>query len=361
MIRTLAERVADVRRLVDAGRRVYDGRAAIVADIARSTGLTGEGVDLGFDSLERDPSDADLEALAIAAGEAERVHVVLSANVFVAPLRALAMARAASTRVSVRPSPREPTLTRALVEAAGDRAIALVDDRDVARVERGEIHVYGSDETIAAVRSRARTGVVVRAHGAGLGIAVVTRNADLGAAAAALARDVVPFDQRGCLSPRLAFVEGGADRGEQFASALHEELAAWDVRVPRGALVESEIAAAIVWRDALAFTGRMWRGARHDVALAPSGAPLAIPPPGRCVQVFTAASRRELAARIAPVARFVVSLGSDDPRAVDDITPPHARASPLGRMQHPALDGPVDRRALRRGVATWLREPPCSE
>jgi hypothetical protein len=344
--RSLAQRVADVRSLVEAGRRVYDARATMVADIARTTGLTDQGVELGFDSLERDPSDTDLEALVTAAGEAEHVHVVLSANVFVAPLRALAMARAASTRVSVRPSPREPTLTRALVEAAGDRAIVIVDHRDVARVDAGEIHVYGTDATIAAVRSRARGGVVVRAHGAGFGIALVTRTADLGAAAAALARDVVPFDQRGCLSPRLAFVEGDADRGNQFASALHEQLVEWETRVPRGALLASEVAAAIVWRDALAFTGRMWQGVRHDVALAPSGAPLTIPPSGRCVQVFTVASRPELAARIAPVARFVVSLGSDDPPAVGDVTPAHARVSLLGRMQHPALDGPVDGRPL---------------
>ena len=134
-MRTLDQRVDDVRRLLRAAQRVYDARAAIVPQIARSTGLTQEGVELGFESLERQASDADLRTLVGGAGDAERVHVVLSANAFVAPLRALALARATSTRVSVRPSPREPNLTRALVEMSGDDAIAIVDDRDLSRVD----------------------------------------------------------------------------------------------------------------------------------------------------------------------------------------------------------------------------------
>ena len=48
-------------------------------------------------------------------------------------------------------------------------------------IEAGAIHVYGRDETIAAVRAAARPGVVVRGHGAGLGVALVTPAADLGA------------------------------------------------------------------------------------------------------------------------------------------------------------------------------------
>jgi hypothetical protein len=44
-------------------------------------------------------------------------------------------------------------------------------------------------------------------------------------------------------------------------------------------------------------------------------------------------------------ARFVVAIGSDDPQAAAAIAPEHARVSPLGRMQLPPLDGPVDRRA----------------
>src|SRR5579884_866613 len=103
MTRGTDERIADVRRLLSAARAVYDGRARLSGELARSTGLTPEGVELGFSCLEREAADDDLRALVAAAGDASDVHVVLSANVFVAPLRALAVARAASARVTVRP------------------------------------------------------------------------------------------------------------------------------------------------------------------------------------------------------------------------------------------------------------------
>lgn len=346
MSRSAEQRVADVRRLLAASRSVYERRALLVDELVRTTGLTPEGVKLGFELLERDAGDDELRALVAAAPQVEHVHVVLSANVFVAPVRALALARAASERVTVRPSPRDPVLARAVVEALRDDAVAIVAERDVAAVDRGEIHVYGRDETIAAVRSAARPGVVVRGHGAGLGVAVVTHAADVDRAAASLAPDVVAFDQRGCLSPRIAFVEGDEERAFAFAEALHDQLGAWQARVPRGEPTPQERADSARWCDTLAFVGRLRRGAAHAVASLPPGAALAVPPTGRHVLVVGEPTLAAIAARIAPIARVVVAAGSDDPARASTAVPSHARASVLGRMQRPPLDGPVDRRSL---------------
>jgi len=346
MSRSAERRVADVRRLLAASRSVYEQRARWVPELALATGLTPQGVELGFESLERDADEDEVRALVARVPEAEGVHVVLSANVFVAPLRAIALARAAAERVTVRPSRRDPVVARALVDALRDDAVVLVPGRDVAAVDRGEIHVYGRDETIAAVRSAVRPGVVVRAHGAGLGVAVVTRAADVAGAAASLAPDVAAFDQRGCLSPRVAFVEGDEDRAVAFAGALHAELRAWEARVPRGELTAQERADAARWCDTLAFVGRLWRGAAHAVASLPPGASLAVPPAGRHVLVVGEPDLAAVAARVAPIARFVVAVGSDDPGRASAAVPSHARASVLGRMQRPPLDGPVDRRSV---------------
>jgi hypothetical protein len=349
MPRSTDERIADVRRLLRAAREVHAHRARHAADVARATGLTREGVELGFASLERDASDEDLHALVAAAGDAPRVHVILAANVFVAPLRALAIARAAAPHVTVRPSSRDPVLTRALVDAALDAAVTLVDprdtpDRDVASLDRGEIHVYGRDETLAAVRAAAQDPVVVRGHGAGIGVAVVTRAADSSRAAEGAAADVVPFDQRGCLSPRVVLVEGDAARAKEFASALDEQLRAWGERVPRGILDDSERAEATRWVNATAFAGDLWRGPHHAVALLPGGPALAIPPAGRHVLVAAVPTLDAVAFALAPIARFVVAVGADDLAAVAGAVPRQARLSALGRMQHPPLDGPVDHR-----------------
>src|SRR5580704_4810894 len=112
MARSADERVHDVRRLLAAACRVYDDRARLVPALVEATGLSPQGIELGFASLEREATDEELEAMVAAAGDAGHVHIVLSANVFVAAMRALALALAAAPRVTVRPSPRDPVLAR---------------------------------------------------------------------------------------------------------------------------------------------------------------------------------------------------------------------------------------------------------
>jgi hypothetical protein len=278
----------------------------------------------------------------------ERVHVILSANVFVAPLRAIVLARAAGDRVTIRPSPREPTFTHALVEAARDDAIAIVDQRDVAGVQANEVHVYGRDASIAGVRARATPGTIVRGHGPGLGVGIITCGADLNAAAAALAADVVPFDQRGCLSPRLAIVEGEPRRAHTFAGALAEQLHALGRRIPRGALSVEERSQAVWWRESLAFAGRVWPGEQHTVALGPADAAPLIPPAGRHVYLLPQRTLEGIGGILAQIARYVVAIGTDDPARIAPVVPAHARVSTFGRMQTPPLDGPIDRRSDKR-------------
>ena len=80
MSRSVDERVRDVRRWLDAARAVHADRARHAAAIAASTGLSLEGVEVGFDCLERDATTAELRALVASAGDAASVHVILSAE-----------------------------------------------------------------------------------------------------------------------------------------------------------------------------------------------------------------------------------------------------------------------------------------
>ena len=343
MIRTFSERVADVRRLVDAARDVSRD-PGIVDALVETTGLSRQGVELALaEHLETSPEEADLCRLVENAGDAERVHVVLSSTVFVGALRALAVARAAAVHVTVTASRREPVFARALVERAADPGLSLDEGLPVESVHCGEIHVYGKDETIELVRARANAGVRVLGHGSGLGVAVVTRSTGLADAARAIARDVAPFDQMGCLSPRVVVVLGER-AGEELSRELDRALGAIEERVPRGALDPDESAAAARYQSTAAFAGRLWRGKTHLVALAPEGAPLSIPPPGRHLHVGVAESIDAVRALLAPIAKFVVAVGSDAPPLVGDLVGHRVRVSPLGRMQRPPLDGPGDLR-----------------
>lgn len=319
-----------LRRIVDAAKEIA-ADPALVGKLVLATGLSEAGVRLALDQhLEVDATDAELEALRAKVSPASRVHVILSANVFVGALRALVLARAAATQVTVRPSRREPVFATALVEALADPAVTLSEREP----DEGELHVYGRDETIAAIR--ARTSLVVRAHGAGMGVAYVPADADLPATAARVAADVVPFDQRGCLSPRIVFVEGDP---EALADALAEALAARERDVPRGALTGAERAELERWADSVAFAGTLRRGPAWAVAVAEVPA---LPPPGRHVLVLPWRGARSLE----PMARYVVAVGAPTAEAARRIAPPHARVSRLGEMQKPRLDGPVDLRDL---------------
>lgn len=347
--RDQAARVADVKRLVSAAREVAKNRAAIAPDLVAMTGLSTAGLDLAFDKhLELDPSDAEIASLVTRAGQATRVAIVLSANVFVGALRAIALARAAADEVIVRPSRREPVFARALVEAAramGDSQIRLDESFDVATFDQGEIHVYGRDETIDAVRKDAR--VIVRGHGSGMGVVWITNHAALASVAELVAEDVIAFDQRGCLSPRVVMVEGDERRAEAFGEALHQALARFDTLVPRGAIPSDERPSISRYVDTMTYAGRVIVGGAHVVALAPAGSAFVLPPSWRHVHVVPSSSLGEAASWLAPVARGIVALGSDDRAAADALAKSGigwARLAEVGRMQRPLFDGPVDLR-----------------
>lgn len=368
--------LARVHRLLAAGRRIVDPRDALGIEardrLPASSGLSAAGVELALrEHFETAPSDDELRRLLGAVGVAERCHLVLSANVCTAALRALALALATAAEVAVRPSRRDPVVAELLVRALADdaQAVALgvrVDTvREVAPAPGDELHVYGSDATIAAFRrGEARVllppGVVLRGHGTGLGVAAVEAGTDLDAAAAALARDVVPFDQQGCLSPRFAFVAGGAARAEHLATALTAELRRLGEPVPRGALAADEEQAIAAWAQTMRAVGDVDLGAHHGVAVDVAPQALLLPPAARIVCVL-AADAPALGALLSPLARHLAATGvassvepalhvarENEPSgalaAALRTIAPRARRSPIGSMQRPPLDGPVDLR-----------------
>ncbi|APR83798.1 putative acyl-CoA reductase [Minicystis rosea] len=354
-------RRARIARTVAIARRVADrddplGKEAR-AELAVFSGLSAEGVELALtEHLEIDPSAGDLDALLASVATAPRCHVVLAANVCTAALRAIACATATAPAIFVRPSRRDPVLAAILTrELAADPAFRAAGG-SIARIEEikptpgDELHIYGSDETVAAISASVARGVVVRGHGTGLGLAVVGAGIGVDVAAPAIARDVVPFDQRGCLSPRAVLVEGGVARASAFAEALAQQLATLGARVPRGPLDEATAADVTRYRATIEAIGVVHRGADHVVGLDPEPRALILPPTARVVHVVPVEAA-EVAALLTPWAAHVTCFGAggdgDLVRAVQALGP-RARCATLGRMQKPPLDGPVDLRHRER-------------
>lgn len=335
-----------VRALVEGARQLQDvssplGRR-VRDELVSSTGLTREGVELALESsLETAPTDAEVAALCDSVQPAQAAHVLLSANVFVAAHRAIALALAASSRVRVRPSRREPVFARGLSEAAP----GLFDVVDELAPRAGDVLFgYGSDETLERVRRALPEGVAFRAHGSGLGVAVVSaRHATLDTARA-LARDVVLFDQRGCLSPRAVAFVGDDEAARAFAAAVAEELTGFSERVPLGILDPDEAARVSRFRDAVTYAGLVVSAGPGWVGV--GGDRLVAAPVGRNLHVFRC---DDPLPHLVPLASSIAAVGiAAEPELDARIRAalPGARASALGHMQKPPFDGPVDRRGL---------------
>jgi len=347
-------RIRDARDRIDAlleAARSVVADATLVPALVESTGLSAQGVELGlWHYLELSPSESELSTLVETSIAASHVHVILAANVFVAALRSLAVACAASASVTVKPSRRDPVLARALVRAAPSLDIEIVESLSVdhlAHMSQAEAHVYGSDETAVAVRASLPRDVLVRAHGTGLGVAVVTSDGSLEEAAQGLAADTVVFDQRGCLSPRIVIVLGDRSRAEAFVRALADQLTQHGRVIPRGNLTPEEKAAAARYAETMRFMGEVVRGDDFAVALGADEGPLVVPPPGRHLTVAVARDLDAAKRLLAPLRAFIVALGTDDARVGKGVvTGARVRVSALGQMQKPPFDGPVDLRAI---------------
>lgn len=331
-----------VRRLVGAARVLADPAAPegqrLREELRRTGPLSERGFEFGLtSSLETEPSEAELEALVLSVAPAARVWVVQSANVFVSTHRALALALAASSDVRVRPSRRDPVLTRALAALVPD-LFQVVPELDS---EPGDhVHAYGSDATLVALAESLPSGVTLLAHGDGIGVAWVTRIGH----ERDLALDVAAFDQRGCASPRIVALHEGVSL-EVFLPALGSALLEVERELPRGTLLVDERAAQHQFRAlSLVCAARVEQFGDSIVAVQPDGEVPLLPPIGRHLVLVTGAHSLDRLCRSAALITTVGVAGDSDELARVRALFPRARVCPVGRMQRPRFDGPLDLR-----------------
>jgi hypothetical protein len=339
-----------VRAILGAAARLADandelGRSAREL-LPNSTGLSRQGVELALTTcLERDVDDAQLARFCAGVTPCRRAHVILPSNVFTAPVRAIALAAAASSSVWVRASTREPVLPQLLLRATSD-SYTIVRDLEPARGDH--VWAYGSDETMAALKRSAIDGVVLHAHGAGFGVALMGPGDDAPGLAEAITTDTILFDQRGCLSPRLVLFEGSAHGAHEFARVLAQHLADAESRVPVGQIHGYERAECQRFQATLRYAGEVFSGGSGSVAVSEAEHGLLLPPPGRHLHVVACRSATAVLERIAA---GVTVVGTSNPSWNDRVRTicGNARLAPLGEMQRPAFDGPVDLRTPRAG------------
>ena len=230
----------------------------------------------------------------------------------------------------------------------------------------------GSDETLDAVRKKLPARVRFIGHGHRVSFGYVTGDAlarfELSKTVLRAVADVVAWNQLGCLSPHLFYVEhGGAAGAEKFAELLAEELAKQEAVEPRGPLA-TEAAAVIASRRSFyevraAATNdtKLWRseGSTAWTVVYESDPQFQLSCLNRFIYVKPVADAAE-AMRHAESVRGKVStvgLGATGDRARELATQfarwGVTRLCPLGRMQEPPLTWRHDGRPTLGDLVTW--------
>lgn len=321
-------------------------------ELTEETGLSPEGVDLALAfSLESDATRATILQLGVRLPKAPRSHVLLSANVFVGAYRAILIGVLQAEECFVRASRRARALPRLLHEAAPG-AFELVPNLSP---EPGDhVWAYARDETLTELRSQLPAGVRLHAHGSGMAAAVLVEprgqlsSEELGALASRLTTDIVLFDQRGCLSPRVLLIQGSRAFAEDFQGKLVLSLADAEAQVPRGALEAAELAGISRYESTFRYVGGLCRAGQGAVTLDPEPERIVIPPPGRYLHITRTQSALPLLEELGPHLTSIACAGNEHlPGLILEKLGPR-RVVAFGELQRPALDGPVD---LRTGFS----------
>lgn len=199
----------------------------------------------------------------------------------------------------------------------GDRELPAVLYR-----EAETVLAYGGNAALQEVRAQVPVTTRFLGYGHKVGLALVGRAAlDMrrGPAIARLAAlDIARYEQQGCYSPHLLYVErGGAVDPRSFAQYLAGELANLQRRHPRRLPAADEAGGLASWRQAAEW--RALGGAGHELlgaaeapwAVAFSEAPAPLQPSAglRHVQVSAVESLDDVAPLLAPHAAFLQTVG----------------------------------------------------
>ncbi|MEC7522348.1 MAG: acyl-CoA reductase [Myxococcota bacterium] len=300
--------------------------------------------------------------------------LILAGNVFTACVQPCSMALLAGSPLIVKASSKDDVLPQLFVAALAEIDLELAEACEVVTFPGGTpslesalmsradvVSVYGSDATLTAVRQRLSPTATLVPHGHGLGVGLVPRGAlgdeaEAAAAATAFALDVAAYDQRGCMSPHVIWVErGGAIDARRWASMLATQLGRLAEDLPRGALPADVGAAQIQWRGVAAARGELHEGDGWAVSYEGRAA-LRISPGWRNVMVLDLEDARQVGAALGSLGVHLKTLGvAGDAalrRSVAASLPPGVapRVAPAGRMQRPSLLSLADGRPPWEGL-----------
>jgi hypothetical protein len=232
--------------------------------------------------------------------------------------------------------------------------------------------VYGGSEAVAAVRARTQGGTRFLGYGQRLSFAAVAREALGETEAVEVARrcalDVATFDQQGCVSPHVVYVEeGGETDARGFARLLADGMAAVEKELPRGTLAPREASAIRQLRGEAEIA--MLSGGMTELHASPDGTAWTVvfdSDPAfrasclnRVVRVKPVADLSHVPGLVGELGPVLQSVGvAGPPERVRALAEPlgalgASRVAPLGRMAWPPQQWHHDGHPPLRELVRW--------
>lgn len=230
----------------------------------------------------------------------------------------------------------------------------------------------GSDETLVAIQKLLPSRARFLGYGHRVSFAFVSAQVLTGFHLSRIlqraAADVTAWNQLGCLSPHVIYVEqGGESNGEQFAELLAAELAQRELIEPRG-VVPAETAAGIASRRGIyevraahSPDTRQWcsEGSTAWTVVFEGDPRFQLSCLNRFVYVKPVANLGEALRAADPVREHVSTVGIAVPEhTMGDVATKLARwgasrVCPLGKMQEPPVGWRHDGRPALADLVTW--------
>lgn len=310
------------------------------------------------------------------------VTQVLAGNIPGVGIESLVLALLTKSAVLVKTASQEP-----LFPALFARSLARVDPElgecllvvnwrggermlEEAAFSRAEVVVaYGTDESLSEIRRRASGRFLGYGHKMSFGFIGREALDRVQVVAFRAAYDAALFDQQGCLSPQLFYVErGGRVTPEEFAQALADALAELQKTLPRGRISPAESTAIQRARDEAEW--QAIAGKRVVLHASPRGTDWTViyeedpaflsSPLNRTVRVKPLDDLRQLAELLRPWQAYLEAAGitvtSERLAAVAEVLGEAgvSRICPVGKLQEPYLDWHHGGRLCLRELVRWV-------
>ena len=375
---TLEERAHWLSRAARAlARQAEDGRDALSSTTGLSIPMVEWAVRTTLDTMTGDAMRGLAQSAQKGTDRAPdpiaMLSVVLAGNVFTASVRGIVVPLLFGVPALVKASSSETLFPAMLCDAlrsADSRLGAAMSvvvfpggdvEREAALIDSAEaVSVYGGDATVEAMAARLGNTPLI-AHGHGVSVAYcgnhAIEEAHIGHTISSLSLDICAYDQRGCLSPQLVYVEESSELSVMdFAERLAKEgLTPLSRTLPRGPLPVSVGAAQAQWRGVAEVDGSLVRGDTHAVSVRESQ-PIRWSPGFRNVTVTPVRALDEALQAMRPIGSNLKCVGADsaslpelEARLASSPTL-SAYACAIGTMQTPSLDAPADGYPIWHGL-----------